>query len=258
MPVGRVKRKRTVFSKMDLFMTNTANGPIHVQRAETGKSSTANRSVNENAYYGLRADIIEGAHLPGSRLRFEDLRARYGVSTTALREALSRLEVEGLVRIEVHKGARVADVDADDLRDLTSTRQLIEAQAVRQSVEQGGDEWESALVGAFHRYKVWLGRSGGVEERQAAHDAFHEALIAACPSRRLLGLRGLLYNQAERYRNLAFKTVQAEDAATHDEHEQLMKAAVSRRTELAGVLASEHISRAAERLLHRLGLSDNE
>src|ERR1700674_2455806 len=98
----------------------------------------------------IRADIVACRLAPNERLRVEALRARYGVGGSPIREALMRLEVEGLVTLEQNKGFRVSPVSLDQLSDLMSTRVEIEGIALRWSIEKGGVEWEADLLAAFH------------------------------------------------------------------------------------------------------------
>ena len=73
----------------------------------------------------LRRAIREGLLVPGQRLTQSEIAGQLGVSRIPLRDALRRLEVESLVKIEGHKGARVTELTADDGYDLTSLKQVI-------------------------------------------------------------------------------------------------------------------------------------
>src|SRR5215218_9013205 len=90
----------------------------------------------------LRRDILEGALLPGSRLRIEGLRARYRVGASPLREALSQLVAEGLVLRVDQRGFRVASAEPETLRDLIETRCLVETAALRAAIARGDAAWE--------------------------------------------------------------------------------------------------------------------
>ena len=79
------------------------------------------------------------------------MRERYGVGGSPIREALMRLEAEGLVTLEQNKGFRVSPVSREQLLDLMKTRVEIEGLALRWSIEKGGVEWEANLLAAFHR-----------------------------------------------------------------------------------------------------------
>ncbi len=96
------------------------------------------------AVSALRRGILDGALAPGSRLRIEDLRSRFGMGASPLREALSQLAAEGLVQRLDQRGFRVAPAAASELNDLIETRCLIEGAALRASIEAGDDAWEES------------------------------------------------------------------------------------------------------------------
>ena len=80
------------------------------------------RTLNASVLTQMRADIIACRLMPNDRLRVEALRERYGMGTSPIREALMRLEAEGLVELEQNKGFRVAEVSRENLIDLMRTR----------------------------------------------------------------------------------------------------------------------------------------
>jgi GntR family transcriptional regulator, carbon starvation induced regulator len=222
----------------------------HDPPATDGPPSTA-RTLVEAAYAALRRDILNGTLEPGMRLRAEALKERYAVSGGTLRESLTRLIGEALVTAEGQRGFRVAPMSLDDITDLTQVRKMIETEALRQAIAQGGDVWEGGVVAAFHR----LSR---VEERLAVepveqvwgewegrnHD-FHEALLAGCQSRWLHHLYGILYQQTERYRRIAMAT-RSIPRDVHSEHAAIKEAALARDADLACRRLGEHIDRTLE------------
>lgn len=86
----------------------------------------------------LRDAITTGALAPGSRLREIPLSQQFGVSTTPIREAIRRLEREGLVEVNPRRGAIVASVDLRKAADLYELREILECHAARQAAEQEG------------------------------------------------------------------------------------------------------------------------
>lgn len=119
--------------------------------AERHLSETRGRTLIETAYATLRGEIIDGTLEPGAKLRTEELRARYDVSGSTIREALTRLLGEALVTSEGQRGFRVAPASLEDFRDLTEVRKLIETTALRQAIEVGDETWESEIVAAYYR-----------------------------------------------------------------------------------------------------------
>ncbi len=83
----------------------------------------------DRVYTRLRADILDGVHPPGARLGEAELAERTGSSRTPVREALRRLEVEGLVEVLPHRGARVPDWTPEDLEEIYDLRMLLEGAA---------------------------------------------------------------------------------------------------------------------------------
>ena len=94
------------------------------------------QSLVDIAYVGLREAITAGALAPGTRLREAALARHFSVSTTPVREALRRLDREGLVRLSPNRGAIVADFNRREIMDLFETREVLECHAVRRAAAQ--------------------------------------------------------------------------------------------------------------------------
>lgn len=210
------------------------------------------RTLNASALSRLRADIIACRLMPNVRLRVEALRERYGMGISPLREALMRLEAEGLVELEQNKGFKVSEVSRENLFDLMRTRIEIESIALRWSLEKSGIEWEANLLGAFHRLsrqtKIDPGRPDAINEAWSKeHADFHAALVSACGSQTLLSIRARLFEQAQRYVSLSIMS----NAPPRDdvaEHKQLMRAALSRDRDKTIELNRLHITRTLDKV----------
>jgi GntR family carbon starvation induced transcriptional regulator len=224
------------------------------------RDDTIEPTINATVFRQLRADIVACRLAPNERLRVEALRDRYGVGGSPIREALMRLEAEGLVTLEQNKGFRVAPVSKEHLIDLMKTRIEIECIALRWSIEKGGVAWEADLVAAFHRlvHLKKLERSTGADVSSSwvkEHHNFHAALVAGCGSPRLMAIRDNLFAQAERYFALS---IVSKVSARNDkrEHEQIMRAALERNTPRAAQLLTDHIDRTTERVAKFLSSTD--
>lgn len=211
----------------------------------SANSAPSSLPLTERAFALLRQDVIAGDFEPGAKLKLDELQARYGFSSSPLREALSRLAQEGLVKADERKGFRVTAISAEDLRDITRMRLLIDVQALEDSIANGDDSWEADIVSANHRLdKVESRLSDGPvvlnEEWSRLHKDFHMSLVAACTSRRQLVWSDSLFDQAERYRRFSarHRTTSRRKA---DEHRQLMDAVVARNSKLACAMLTEHI-----------------
>lgn len=178
----------------------------------------------------LRDDIINAVLTPGTRLRIDLLRQRYATGATPLREALSRLLIEGLVELSNNRGFRVPALSFQDLLDISRTRALIEGAAAREAAERGEELWEAKLVSAFHLLKRRAGRDladpGHRHAYYDGHHAFHEALLSACESPRLMEMQARLERQHSRYyRQLPFQRITADDLV--GEHQRVLDLALA-------------------------------
>jgi GntR family transcriptional regulator, rspAB operon transcriptional repressor len=106
----------------------------------------ARQSLVDIAYEALREAITSGALLPGTRLREAALARHFTISTTPVREALRRLDREGLVRLSPNRGAIVAEFDLREILDLFEIREILECRAVRRAAGQRSPDLQPAEV----------------------------------------------------------------------------------------------------------------
>jgi len=199
----------------------------------------------EQAFHRLRKDVLIGSLSAGAKLKVEELQEAYGFSSSPLREALSRLAQEGLVRADERRGFRVAPISAEDLADITRMRLMLDVQALAESLEHGCDEWEAAIVSAYYRLEKVESRLGEGplildEEWSGLHREFHAALLAACPSERQRNWSLSLFDQAERYRRYSARHRRTPRRKSN-EHKKIMEATLKRHAETACALLREHI-----------------
>lgn len=212
-----------------------------------GRANFQGKTAIEDVHAAIRAGILNGDLAPESRLRVEALRKEHQVGSSTVREALSRLLVENLVTTEGQRGFHVAPVSNEDLRQIAQMRMLLEAQAVRESIERGDDAWEARLVGAHHRLaKVETELPGhekrSVNEWEARNRDFHDAMISACTNRWLLNFREILYNHSVRYIRISFLERKI-PRDVRSEHQALFDAVIARDADLAEKLTRDHIWR---------------
>lgn len=199
----------------------------------------------------MREDILNGVMKPGQRLMFPEICARYGTSVGVAREALAGLVSQGLVRAVPHQGHTITPISREDLGDLVAARMMIEPLVLKASVSRGGVEWEAELMAAYHR----MSRTSQYSETDPSrttvewsqvHDAFHQALFAACGNRKLLDITKQLSNDAMLYRRWSDVVVPERDVMA--EHKALLDAAIAGDAELAAALLRAHIEKTASSL----------
>jgi GntR family carbon starvation induced transcriptional regulator len=207
---------------------------------KTGYSTSTEAAVRK-----LKQDIMSGALAPDSQLKMRELKSRYGIGASPMREALAQLAAEGFVHQRAQKGFRVPPVSAEELNDITKTRQIVEAEAVRLAIENATPEWEEEIVASYHVLEraIVLMKSGEKERDyfEERHHRFHRALIGTCPLQSLREFCDDLYVRKTRYRRLlgnlgfAAKEVIAE-------HRELMDAVLSRKISRAQQVIRAHIA----------------
>lgn len=213
--------------------------------------------LSERAFQLLRGKILRCEYEPGHKLKIEALQRDLGLSSSPIREALSRLAVEGLVVSDERRGFSAAPVSLDDLQEVTRLRLMLDCDALAESIGKGDDQWEANIVASYH----WLSK---IEARHGdgpltldadwtmRHKDFHMALLAACTSRKLMRLSSALFDQSERYRRLSIKH-RTEPRKKAAEHGRMMDVVLSRNKEEAVAMLHDHISRTAENVAAVLG-----
>jgi DNA-binding GntR family transcriptional regulator len=214
------------------------------------------RTLSGAVYAEVRSDILAGRYSPGAKLSPRVIAAESKVSLSVVREALTRLTVQGLVVAEPQLGFSVTGLDIDDVRDIYQVRVLIECSAFREAVQNADVEYETRIVASHHRMSrtkiLTDDETPAVSDEWArAHQEFHRALISACPSPRLRDLADSLRETTELYRRWsgAFSG-QQEPRDVPAEHRALMEAALDRDTGRAVALLTEHINTTASLLEH--------
>ncbi|MBN8293376.1 FCD domain-containing protein [Rhodobacter sp. NTK016B] len=226
-------------------------------------STTENAQAS--AYDLLRHEILHGDLLPGERLRAADLRERYNLGLTPIREALMRLSSEGMVTNEVNRGARVREATLDELRDLMQTRREIEELCLTKAIKLGDAEWEGEIVRAMHLLaRAPLPESPDDRETAAAwerlHRKFHYALVAAAGSTWLLQIWRELADHSERYRKLRllnYRNLAADVRDVNAEHRQIMDAVLNRDATHAVALMNTHLRKTEDAVARLLTPTDS-
>lgn len=227
------------------------------QKTATPLTLVSGDTLTEAAYLALRRDIIHGVRAPGERLRIGRLTELYDVGPTPLREALQRLSADGLVTAGGNRGFTVIALDIAEFRDLTIARTAVEREALRLSLTHGDEAWEAGVVSAGYRMqKADAALPGGDLDRwEAANEAFHLAIVAACGSNWLLRIRKSLHDQCERYRRASVYLRRG----TRDlgaEHAAILRAVLDRDIATAANLAEAHYAATAENLAEDFAARD--
>ncbi|MGB8857899.1 MAG: GntR family transcriptional regulator [Ilumatobacteraceae bacterium] len=147
-------------------------------------------TLTEWADQQLREAILQGQFAPGDALVISSLAEQLGLSATPLREALRNLAADGLVVLQSHGSARVAEVDLHEANEIYELRMMLEPMALERAVANGGETYRAAVEAA------WLALTAHRLAPPSDHAAFHRALLSACDSAWLLRLATMLADRA--------------------------------------------------------------
>lgn len=206
-----------------------------------------NQENGSGIYEALKSDIVMGHFTPGSKLKIEMLKERYGMGVNVIRESLARLATEDLVEAENQKGFRVAQTSQSRLSDLTRLRILLETDGVRHSMQNGTIDWETDLVAAYHKLEYIEKK---MREDETVHNRiwhqcdweFHHSLIAACGSELHLLYHRRIFEQFRQFVTVDLKTNGFRGQALIKEHQDILNGALQRDYEICRGALEEHLS----------------
>ncbi|MHA7262127.1 GntR family transcriptional regulator [Arthrobacter sp. TMN-37] len=179
-------------------------------------------SKSEQAYALVKTRIVDGTYAPGHRLVLARIAGDLGVSVVPVREAIRRLEAEGLVTFERNVGATVAGIDPTEYLYTMQTLGIIEGAATALA---------SPLIGPADLARA---RSVNDEMRACLQDfdpdrftrlnqEFHSILFARCPNPHILDLVHRGWNRLASLRSSTFRFVPGRASASVEEHGELLR-----------------------------------
>ena len=206
-----------------------------------------NFQVNMNEYLPLRdvvfntlqQAILRGELKPGERLMEIQLANKLGVSRTPIREAIRKLELEGLVLMIPRKGAEVADITEKSLRDVLEVRKALEELAVQLTCDKITKEQIRELEQAAEQFKKTL-KSNDITEIAEADVRFHDIIYLATDNQKLILLLNNLREQMYRYRIEYLKRADKYSQLLA-EHEEIIRRIEKKQKKEAAEIVCKHI-----------------
>ena len=212
--------------------------------------------LRDVVFQTLRQAILRGELKPGERLMEIHLAHKLGVSRTPVREAIRKLELEGLVLMIPRKGAVVAEITISDLEDVLEVRMTLEELAVRYACKRITQEQLDELRHLSDEFRRSLSGSD-VGACAQADVAFHDAIYEATGNKRLIQILNNLREQMYRYRMEYLK-----DRLSHTmlikEHEEILEALECRDEKRALGAMSRHVERQKEHIIAVLSQKEAE
>jgi DNA-binding GntR family transcriptional regulator len=203
-------------------------------------------NLTQRAYRAIRDDILKGRLNQKRRLTEGFFVERLGVSKSPVREALNRLEADGLVVIEPRRGATIVNLSIEDVNEIYELRELLEAAAVRHvtpdqkicaRLRQELEEASAAL------------RKGDKAAYVLADAGFHRVIAQANTNIRLRRILDNMYGQMLVLRHRTYELSSGRSVVAHGE---ILDAMEKGNTDLAARLMTEHIRAVRSKLIQHL------
>lgn len=210
------------------------------------------RLIRHRVFEELRADILSCGLLPGAEIRETELARHYGVSKSPIRDALQKLEFEGLVVIEPRRGHTVAPISLTDAADILELREILEVAAVRRLARTGSDA-ALADLDRFRSADTQRVTSFGQYNR-----AFHTALCAGIGNRRLSEAMARLMENYDRLCVVSLTTRRTEREAMEAalaQHCAIIDAIQARNPASAARMSAAHLRRSQGHVMRGLKAS---
>lgn len=198
----------------------------------------------------LRQGILTGELKPGERLMEIHLAKRLGVSRTPIREAIRKLELEGLVIMVPRKGAQVAQITQKNLKDVLEVRRTLDGLCAELACERMTDEELDELKRVCQDFEMAT-RSKDFTKIARADEALHDSIVLATGNSRLVQIVNNLSEQMYRYRFEYIKDVSSHDRLI-EEHRVLYEAIKARDKENAVEAAKLHIDNQEKSIMKQL------
>lgn len=187
----------------------------------------------------LRQAILKGELEPGERLMEIQLADRLGVSRTPIREAIRKLELEGLVLMIPRKGAEVAKISEKSLRDVLEIRRALDALAIELCIERMTDEDIQNLADAQEAFRKSVDSNEAMVIAEN-DEHFHDVIYNSTNNPRLVQMLNNLREQMYRYRLEYIKDSEKRQILVN-EHDWILKAIRERNVAEAKTAIRQHV-----------------
>lgn len=211
------------------------------------KENKTKKPLSDFIFDELRSEILSGNLKPGERLMEIKYAQSLGVSRTPFREAVRKLEKEGLVTVLPRRGAHVSLLSVKDLCDVLDIRCALDMLAIEKFIENAKEAdllHLKSLIDMFARAT----EDDNLQEQAASDVDFHEYIYTHTGNERLVQIYYSLKDQLYRFRILYLKEV-FEPSAVAEEHYKMLDAIHRKNIDAAKQMAALHIQNQKNNLL---------
>lgn len=195
--------------------------------------------IREAVFSTLRNAILDGKLRPGERLVERDIAEKLGISRTPVREAIRKLELEGLVSHYPRKGVVVAGLSKEEVIEILAIRSVLEGLICRLAAEKIKDKEIERMEQILEQFQLEHENSNSRRVNQL-HDRFHEVIYRAAGSPRLYELLSHLGEYIRKFAQVGYtKPGRTEEAM--EEHTRILDALRTHDSQEAEFLAMRHV-----------------
>lgn len=232
-------------------MSKNAKSSFDSAQKDPLHGGSAKLTHSDIAYQRLKKLILDGVLPAGAQLLEQEAAEKLSMSRTPVREAMIRLQQEGIVAIRPRHGMRVLPVSADDMREIYEVLTSLEGTAVAILAEKGLSKTQkSALDKALNEMDAALARDD-LRAWAEADEVFHSRLVEFSANSRLIGMVSQLWEQSHRSRLITLR-MRPKPTDSNEEHRQLLQAIVEKDSVTARELHETHRKRAGALLVELL------
>lgn len=204
----------------------------------------------------LRQAILTGELKPGERLMEIHLANQLGVSRTPIREAIRKLELEGLVIMIPRRGAEVAQITEKSLKDVLEVRRALDALCVELACDRISVEETEQLKKACDEFERAT-KSGDLTMIAEADVALHDIIVQATRNQRLIQLINNLSEQMYRYRFEYIKDEKRHDNLV-EEHRMIYESILHKDKQKAAEASKMHIDNQEKSIIRQIRLEQEQ
>ena len=199
------------------------------------------RPLREMVYEELKMQILTGAIVPGTRMMEVELAKEIGVSRTPIREAIRKLEKEGLVTIEPRRGAYASQISTEDMVEILEVRQNMEGLAAFFAASRMTPEQMNELKTVSESYNAAV-KSGNMEDMIKHDTRFHRIIVESCNNKILVQMIEQLQELVLRFRYIYYDNFRRAENMP-EEHQTILEAIENGDADAARQAADIHIDR---------------
>ncbi len=217
---------------------------LNLPPTDVSDIALSRQTTQESVADRIRTLILSGHLKPGQRIRQDEFASKLGVSRTPLREALHKLQSEGLITLSAHRGASVADFSMTDLQEIYSVRIALEGYAASLAAQRITDEDIDALEDILTKMELVL-KQGDRLRLLEMNRKFHMGIYKAANQQRLYDLISNYFDLADIYRRL-FVNLEPEKLVKHRE---VLTSLRNRDSEAAELVTRSHLQKTLSALM---------